>query len=419
VLNAKIGGSVAGVSSLNALTGIVTITGIGGTTVTLNGQAIQVSGGATVDLSPYATIVYVTGVSGSLQSQVTTLNNATGNYVLTGQTGQFYSASNPSGFITSVDLTPYATTVNLASTGSTLQSQVNTLNAATGELYPKSNPSGFITTGQTGQFYSNNNPSGYATTSYVDNVSGVLNDKISGSSAGVSSVNTQTGALTFTGAGNVTVSINGQTFTISGSGGGGGEANTASNLGEGSGLFAQKSSVDLQFKSLKVGSDLSLTGSSTELAINLTGTFIRPSDTGIFATNAAINSSGFQTIVGYNTAINSSGFATNSAINSSGFQTVVGYNTAINASGFQTTAAYNAAIGASGFATDASINASGFATAANLAATGSNLQGQITTLNNATGTYAQTGRFVGFNKITVSTSAPANPATGDIWIDIS
>jgi hypothetical protein len=57
-----------------------------------------------VDLSPYATITYVTGISGQLQAQITVLNNQTGSYVLNSQTGQFYSSSNPSGFITGVDL---------------------------------------------------------------------------------------------------------------------------------------------------------------------------------------------------------------------------------------------------------------------------------------------------------------------------
>lgn len=68
-----------------------------------------------VDLSSYATTVYVTGISGHLQTQITSLNDQTGNYVTgsvvrpsetgvfitTGQTGQFYPISNPSGFLVS------------------------------------------------------------------------------------------------------------------------------------------------------------------------------------------------------------------------------------------------------------------------------------------------------------------------------
>lgn len=57
-----------------------------------------------IDLSNYATADYVTGVSGGLQTQITTLNNATGSYVLNSQTGVFYPRTNPSGYITGVDL---------------------------------------------------------------------------------------------------------------------------------------------------------------------------------------------------------------------------------------------------------------------------------------------------------------------------
>jgi hypothetical protein len=108
-----------------------------------------------VDLSSYATIGFVTGISGYLQPQITNLNNQTGSYVTgsvvrpseTGtfitqyQTGQFYASSNPSGFITGVDLSGYVTgaVVRPSETGIFItQSQ-------TGAFYPTSNPSGFIT----------------------------------------------------------------------------------------------------------------------------------------------------------------------------------------------------------------------------------------------------------------------------------
>ena len=52
-------------------------------------------------------------------------------------------------------------------------------------------------------------------------------------------------------------------------GGGGGEANTASNIGSGSGLFESKSGVDLRFKSLTSSSGITLTPSSTEVNISL------------------------------------------------------------------------------------------------------------------------------------------------------
>ncbi len=116
-----------------------------------------------IDLSSYATQSYVTGVSGQLQSQITNLNNSTGSYVLdsetgsfiiTAQTGIFYAASNPSGFITGVDLSSYATTVYVTGISGGLQTQITNLSNATGS---------YILNSQTGQFYSISNPSGYIT----------------------------------------------------------------------------------------------------------------------------------------------------------------------------------------------------------------------------------------------------------------
>ena len=69
---------------------------ISGTRPTVNSTGILLSGEAT-------TQTYVTGISGSLQTQITTLNNATGSYVLNTQTGDFYANSNPSGFITGIN----------------------------------------------------------------------------------------------------------------------------------------------------------------------------------------------------------------------------------------------------------------------------------------------------------------------------
>jgi hypothetical protein len=127
-----------------------------------------------VDLSSYATISFTTGISGSLQSQITTINNTTGIFITESETGQFYAASNPSGFITGVDLSAYVTgaVVRPSETG------VFITQSQTGQFYPASNPSGFIT---------GVNLSSYATTTYVTGVSGALQSQ-------VTTLNSQTGS---------------------------------------------------------------------------------------------------------------------------------------------------------------------------------------------------------------------------------
>jgi len=50
-----------------------------------------------------------------------------------------------------------------------------------------------------------------------------------------------------------------------------GESNTASNLGGGEGVFGTKSGVDLQFKSLVAGTNISLSSDANEITINSTG----------------------------------------------------------------------------------------------------------------------------------------------------
>ena len=51
----------------------------------------------------------------------------------------------------------------------------------------------------------------------------------------------------------------------------GGEANTASNLGTGEGVFGTKVGVDLRFKSLKAGDNVTLSSDSDEVTISSTG----------------------------------------------------------------------------------------------------------------------------------------------------
>ncbi len=56
-----------------------------------------------------------------------------------------------------------------------------------------------------------------------------------------------------------------------GGGGGGGEVNTASNVGAGDGVFKQKTGVDLEFKTLIGGTNVSIVNNANDLTINATG----------------------------------------------------------------------------------------------------------------------------------------------------
>lgn len=74
---------------------------------------------------------------------------------------------------------------------------------------------------------------------------------------------------------NVTVTDDGDTVTVAasgGGGGGGGEANTASNLGSGAGqVFKAKSGVDLQFRNIKAGTNVTVTEDGTDITIAASG----------------------------------------------------------------------------------------------------------------------------------------------------
>jgi len=88
-----------------------------------------------------------------------------------------------------------------------------------------------------------------------------------------SQIEATTTKYNFTGAGVSAVSDgNGNvTVDVPGGGAGSGEANTASNRGTGEALFAAKSGVDLEFKSLVAGSNVSLSSNGDTVTINSSG----------------------------------------------------------------------------------------------------------------------------------------------------
>lgn len=175
-----------------------------------------------VDLSAYTTEEFVTGLSGSLQDQISSndsaiaeivnstgsfaLKSETGSFILDSETGAFYSASNPSGFITGVDLSALETatgnldtrvssnSLDILSVSGLITSNdgdISELQAATGLLVQKSETGSFISESQTGQFYATSNPSGFITgvdlSSYVQNSETGL-FLVSGQDANVSTV---------------------------------------------------------------------------------------------------------------------------------------------------------------------------------------------------------------------------------------
>jgi hypothetical protein len=71
---------------------------------------------------------------------------------------------------------------------------------------------------------------------------------------------------------NISLSSDADTITVSATGVG--EVNTASNIGAGEGVFAQKVSEDLEFKSLVAGSNISLVSDANSVTISATGTGI-------------------------------------------------------------------------------------------------------------------------------------------------
>jgi hypothetical protein len=157
-----------------------------------------------VDLSAYTTEEFVTGLSGSLQGQISSndseiaeivnstgsfaLKSETGSFISESQTGQFYASSNPSGYITGVDLSALeaatgnldtrvsSNSLDILSVSGLITSNdgdISELQAATGLLVQKSETGSFVLDSETGTFYSTSNPSGFITgvdlSSYVQN----------------------------------------------------------------------------------------------------------------------------------------------------------------------------------------------------------------------------------------------------------
>lgn len=173
-------------------------------------------------------------------------------YLVSGASGQFYLTTNPNNYISSSNLN------GLISTGSADNRYI--FSGFSGEVYKVNNPLNFVNSGNletTGTNIQNQ-------INIIKNLNYVTGISITGG-IGI------TGTLLFTGQ-NINVIQSGNTILFSGNlpgAAGGGEANTASNLSPGSGWFAQKAGVDLQFKSLNVQPNLNISGNSNTLTLDI------------------------------------------------------------------------------------------------------------------------------------------------------
>jgi len=130
--------------------------------------------------SGYITGVDLTNYVTKSSTGVFVTTGQTGNFITTSQTGQFVSTGATGSFVVSSQTGAFLTT-GAADSRYALQS-------ATGAFVTTGQTGSFITVSQTGAFYPNSNPSGfitgvdlssYATTSYVTGVSGYLQYQIS------------------------------------------------------------------------------------------------------------------------------------------------------------------------------------------------------------------------------------------------
>ncbi len=407
-----INASSAGVGSINSTSGNLAFTGAGNVSIIVNGQQFTVSGATGIYSSFYQTSNpyefaqsgNVAATGNSLQNQITILNSATGSY---------YLNSNPNSFATSGNL--QSTGIALINYVNSLSGRVISLNSLNGVLNILGTGNNFVTvvgnnivisgSGTTPDLsnyvtLSNlNNASGvldgkiqvtgsnlyntiiglsgqsnidYASKTLVNSVSGVLQGNINvvaanlgstgsyllglinASSAGVGSINSTSGNLTLTGAGNVTVIVNGQQLTVSGS----------------TGIYSSFYQVSNPSNFANSG-NLQSTGSILDNKINsvsgfIIGNYSLISTTNLISGNLGATGQNLQNQI--NNITNGTGGFVNAFYPLSG-----------NPSGYVN----QVYVGNVSGGLQTNINT----VASNLGATGANLQGQINNINIVTGTY--------------------------------
>lgn len=307
-----------GVSSIRVTgidaSGVVTFTGIGGVTISIEGSTIRVSGGATTDTGSFVTtgqtgqfasVINLAATGAFLQSEIVIISGTTGSFITTTQTGDFASAVNLtatgatlsgqiialSGYAVSVSGTTvnlsgqivavqsYATSVSgstSALSGQTqgLQGQINTINNKTGTFVTTAQTGEFASTGWVDQYYyPRTNPSGYGGTG--PGGGGVSTITVDGAAI--------SGDVFVTGYGNNTVFLSGQYIIVSGAPSTGGsppiETGGFVDLGSPQTILGEKIfATDLRISG--VGADLDIWTSGADHAIIASGYY-----TGFFEIN--------------------------------------------------------------------------------------------------------------------------------------
>lgn len=134
---------------------------------TIKGRSVGLGNVEDLTAAQVRTIIdFNSTVSGLLSGYVTgsvVRPSETGSFITSSQTGAFYPTSNPSGYITGIDLSSYTTITYVTGISGNLQQQITTLNNQTGSYVLDSETGNFITTSQTGAFYAASNPSGFIT----------------------------------------------------------------------------------------------------------------------------------------------------------------------------------------------------------------------------------------------------------------
>lgn len=403
-LLALINASSAGVSSINAQSGIMTLTGAGNLQVIVNGQNLTVSG---VDL---ATATSLTNSGVSLYSQIIGLSGVlTNNYVL------INSFNSLSGNLTATGVTLInninTLTTNLTSTGQVLNGRIISLS---GDLYSTGSNLQTQINANSGNLVNSVvsiNNSLNTLTNNLASTGSTLDTKINSlsgnvintyatitslSNYGVKNINNLSGNLTLSGINNIGISASGNTLFVSGQ-----DLATATNLG-------LTGSV-LNNRIISLSGDLAATGTTLYALIQASSAGVSSlSVTGSNPFSGAVNitgAGGTQVILSGSNTIIVSGIQ-GSAGGSAGVNTLNGISGALTLSG-----AGNITIQNSGASTIfISGDVSTLATTSNLQTTGSILNNRIISLSGdlqTTGSNLQS-RYLALSGNVVSTGQILN-----------